>query len=851
MRENLSTAALVRLGARLALRQSRRLVFLAACLSVGMAFLSAVTHLLSAAETVLAERARELMAGDIEVSSSRPFEERERAAFAAALRTGRRSAETVTLASMLTVPNQGTPFLVSVKAVPPSYPLSGRLVVDPPQAESRMDEGGACLLERSVFLQHDLKTGDIVSLGRLRLRVAGAIDSEPDRGLGGFNLAPRIMIALKDLPSAGLLGLGSRTRHQWTMTLDPMEDPVLAARAAKAALEASLPEPHLSVASHSDGEPMIREGARRTALFFSVLALSALLLGAAGLRAGLGLFLDSQAGVMGLLRCLGASAVEVERLYVGICAAVGLLGGLAGALAGWGVAVLAAQAGPRFGWELTVPFEPRAFLEALLLSASLSWGLSAARVRALAEQAPLDALRRTPEPSARLATLGWSVALLAMATSAWLRTGSTREALGLIAALGTGTLVVALLARAAFKAAAVLSERAAAAGAPFTLRHGLRRLVRRQTSSAVMLFSLAGGFALLAAVGMAREGLTRSLAPAFHDDAPDLFLVDIQPSQLDRVKVLAAERARGETYFSPLVRARLTGVDGKPLRRLKDRRLDSDEREQSRLRQREYNLTYAEALNPSEKIIAGKFWQPLERGAQASVEKGFLERAGLEIGQTIAFDVSGREINALITSSREVSWASMRPNFFVTLTPELLSTAPRTYIGSLRSRGTADAAGLRRDLARELPNISVIDAAAALGKVRETFTLLLRAISALAWFCVAVGGLVTAGLVALSAEERRADAALERALGMTARETILTDATELAALGILAGAAAACAAAVLGYFLSLKLGVEFAADPGEAALLLAASAVLPVVAGLIAGLPGRRAAVMDALRSAA
>lgn len=848
MEDKLTTTSLFRLGARLSLRQWRRPAFFAACMAVGLAFLSAITHLLSAAEAALALRARDLLAGDVEVSSSRPFEDHERSAFAEALLPGRRAAETVSLATMLIPPRQSTPFLVSLKAVPPAYPLSGRLTVDPPEARARMDEGGACLLERSILLQHEIKVGDAVRLGERELSVAGAIDSEPDRGLAGFNLAPRVMIALKDLPAAGLLGWGSRTRHHWTMTLGPEDHQVLAARAAKAVLEKALPEPHLVISSHADGEPMLREGARRTALFFSVLALCALLLGAAGLRAGLTLYLNSQSETMGLLRCLGASAGEVEKIYGGICLTAGMLGGLAGAMAGWGLAVQAAQAAPRFGLELSVPLEPRAFIEALTLSAALSWGLSAARVRALARKSPLDSFRHTPESSPRLAALGWGLMILAVGATAWSRTGSTREALGLLAALGGGLLAVVLLSRAAFKAAGMISTRAAAAGVSFPLRHGLRRLVRRESSASVMLFTLAGGFSLLASVGMVREGLSRSMAPALKAEAPDIFLVDVQPSQLERVKSLAAARARGAAYFSPLVRARLTSVDGRALRRGPARRLDSQEREQGRLRGREYNLTYAESLNASEKITAGRFWQPGETGAQASVEKGFLERAGLRLGQKIAFDISGREVEAVITSSREVSWASMRPNFFVTLTPELLSQAPRTYIGSLRAKGPDDAAGLRRDLARELPNVSVIDAAAALSKVRETFSLLLGAGEALAFFCVAVGALVTAGLVMLSSDERRADVALERALGMTAGETLLTDATELTALGMLAGAAATVAAVILSYGLSLKLGVEFAVNPREAALLLAAAAFLPAAAGLAAGIPGRKAVIMDALR---
>ncbi|MDP3542808.1 MAG: hypothetical protein Q8T11_10130, partial [Elusimicrobiota bacterium] len=381
---------MIRLGLKLAARQWARFVFFAACLSLGTGFLVAVSHLLGAVDRAVAVRARELLAGDVEVASGRDFGAREKEAFAAALTPGRRAARSVAFASMLSPASGASPFLVSVKSVEPAYPLRGELVTDPPGGTALLAGGGKCLVERTLTLQREIKIGERVRLGAITLTVAGVIDREPDRGFAAFSFAPRLMIAAQDLERTRLLGLGARTRFRWTLALGDAEDPVAGSKAVKTALERALPEPHLSIESYTEGEPAMRDGLRRSALFFTVLSLAALLLGAAGLRAGLALFLDSQAETMGLLRCLGASAREVERLYGGLCVGAGLAGGLGGSLAGWGVAALAAGQAPHFGVDLAVPPDPAAFLEALLLSSALAWGLSAARVRALAARSPLD-----------------------------------------------------------------------------------------------------------------------------------------------------------------------------------------------------------------------------------------------------------------------------------------------------------------------------------------------------------------------------------------------------------------------------------------------------------------------------
>lgn len=835
---------MIRLGLRLAARQWGRFLFFSSCLALGVGFLVSVSHLLVAVDRTVAARARELLAGDVEVRSARPFTAKERAAFAVALAPGRRSAEHTTFSSMLGVNKDAV--LVSVKAVDAVYPLRGALLTEPPGGVGLLAGGGKALVERSLALQRGLKPGDRVKLGGRLFAVAGVITAEPDRGFAAFAFAPRLMIANADLPGPELLGLGARVRRGWTLALADAEDPAKASRAAKAALEAALPEPHIGVASYMDGEEGVRDGLRRATLFFTLLALSALLLGAAGLRAGLTLFLDASSDTMGLLRCLGASTAEVERLFGGLCLGAGLFGGAAGGVGGWAVAAYAGSFAPRFGVELVVPPDPFSFLEGFALAAALSWGLSAARVRALASRAPLDALRAPPAPPAGLVAAGWAVAALVLCAAAWRRAGSGEESVKLVLALAGGALAVELLSRGGLRLAGWVLRRAEAL--PMTARHGLRRLVRRPGPSRVMLFTLAGGFALLGSVGTAREGLARTLTAANAPDAPDLFLVDVQPSQLARAKTVAAARAAGETDFSPLVRARLLAIDGKRVRRDQTERAGAQARERGRLRAREYNLTYADALKPSERVVAGSFWKPGETAALASVEKGFLERAGLRLGARLTFDVSGRELEAVVSSVREVEWASMRPNFFVTLTPPLLSAAPQTYIASFRARSPEDAAALRVELSRSLPNVSVIDAGSLMSRMQEVLGLLLAATGALALFCVGVGALVTAGLAALGAEERAADAALERALGWTPRETMAADAAELGALGLLSAVAASAAAVGLGWAVAKRLGVPFAAAPREAALLALAALVLPLVVGLAAGAAGRGRGVMDSLR---
>ncbi len=189
----------------------------------------------------------------------------------------------------------------------------------------------------------------------------------------------------------------------------------------------------------------------------------------------------------------------------------------------------------------------------------------------------------------------------------------------------------------------------------------------------------------------------------------------------------------------------------------------------------------------------------------------------------------------------------MRPNFFVVLPPALIAAAPHILIASLRSRDPAASASLRRALSRDLPNVSVIDAASLLDTARRTLGMMLTAVEGLAWFCVAVGALVVAGLVALGRGERASEGALERALGFRESEALAADAAELLGLGLLSAACGAVAAAGLAWALARRLEIPLAADWREIGVLLLAALFLPALSGLIAGAPARRAATLEAL----
>ena len=837
---------------RLARRRWGRLLFLSSCLAIGIAFLCAGDMLLSSLGGAVSFRARDILGGDIEVSSARPFSAQAESAFSELSARGARLTAVTSFSSMLTGVREGAvPRLVSVRAVEPAYPLRGAVETEPPAAFGGLFSSDACLIDADAALQHGLRPGDSVRLGDLTLRVAGVVTRETARSMRAFQISPRVFIARSLVSRTGLERFGARIHHERLLALPAQTDPARAARSEAAALERRLADPYVSVTAYPEAEPTTRQALSRLTNYFTLTALVTLLLGAGGMAAGLAAFLDEELETAALLRALGLGTAGTAGLYRRICAAVGLQAGALGALGGWGLAagtlkVLRSTLG--LDLPLTASLDPASAAEAVVIALACAAAVSEAKIRALAAVPPLEVLRDKAEripPSPR----GTALLLAGAAAGVFLytryKTGSPETARWFSAAVVVSAGALALGCAAALKVLGALSRRP---GLPLPARLGLNSLARRPGRSVSFIFTLSAGVALLGALDLVRHSLAAEIAAGRGAGMPDIFLVDVQRGQLEGVRGLAGTWGRGEPAFAPLVRARLQSLNGKPLSRRDELSLDQEERARQRFLLREFNLTYSDALNPSERLTAGRLWRPGEKEGQASVEESFARRTGLRLGDSLVFDIQGRPVPARITSLRRVDWLAMRPNFFVVMPEAVLRDAPQFHIGSLAVRDPAREESFRRALAEGYPNVSVIDAGVILDQVGALLKVLLAALKGLAWFCVAVGLLVLAGTVAVGHRERRSDAALLRALGAPTRLLALSDLWAFGAAGVCTFVLGAGAALSLGAALSVRLEVAYAPDPGGLTALLAASLMLPAVVGMAVSARAYSASPLETLR---
>jgi putative ABC transport system permease protein len=328
-----------------------------------------------------------------------------------------------------------------------------------------------------------------------------------------------------------------------------------------------------------------------------------------------------------------------------------------------------------------------------------------------------------------------------------------------------------------------------------------------------------------------RTDLISSWRQATPPDAPNRFVINVQPEQSEAFQQALRQAGVSRFDWYPMIRGRLVAVNGQPVKPE-----DYADARAQRLVDREFNISNAAALPDHNKVLAGR-WTPEEKNA-LSIEQGLADTLGLKLGDTLRFDIGGVLSEARITSMRKVDWTSMRVNFFVIYPVSELADVPLSYISAFRAPLLLPAtAGQRKlsfdnDLVRAFPNITNIDTSSTLIQVQRVLDQVIRAIEFLFGFTLAAGLVVLFAAVTATREERAREFAIMRAVG--ARSSLLRQVqrAELAGVGLLAGFLASAVAIAVGWALA-RYVFNFAWTASWLVLVLGslAGAVLALAAG--------------------
>jgi len=794
-----------------------RLLALAVLLAVSA--LTAVGFFADRLSGGLQRDARQLLGGDAVVGSDRATPP-ELVAKAQAL--GLRTAQTVSFPSMARAPEArgGASRLVAVKAVSSGYPLRGMLELKersdgPPIIVAAAPEPGTVWVEPALLDALQLAPGDKLLLGDAALTIARIIVIEPDRGSGFSSFSPRAMLNEADLAQTGLVQPASRLSYRLVVAAP---DSVAAGRGEAMVREyaafaqsriKAVPLRGVRVESLESGRPEMKQTLDRAEKFLNLVALLSALLAAVAVGIAARDFASRHLDDCAMLRVLGLSQRRIAGAYTLEFALVGLLASLGGVLIGWAIhhVFVLLLAGLVQG-SLPAPGPwPAAFGLGVGMTLLLGFGLPP--VLQLARVPPLRVIRRDvggmKAASAGVlaaGTLGFVALLLAV---------SSDVKLGAIA-VGGFAAAVAVFALAAWGAVLLLKRAVPEAGtarwwtlgasAPRWLVLATRQIAARPAFAVLQVSALAVGLLALVLLVLLRTDLISSWRQATPADAPNRFVINLQPDQEAPFKAVLAEFGVDKYDWYPMIRGRLVAVNGQSVRPQ-----DFADERAARLVEREFNLSHSATNPPHNEVVAGRWTADETDGL--SVEDGLAVQLGLKLGDTLRFDIGGQLKESRITSLRKVDWGSLRVNFFVIFPVSKMTDVPVTFISAFRA---PELAGFDNRLSRDFPNITNVDVSASIAQVQRVLDQVIRAVEFLFGFTLVAGLVVLFAAVTATREQRSREFAIMRALGAGGRLLAQVQRAELLGVGALAGLLASVAALAVGWSLA-RYVFEFAWQP--------------------------------------
>lgn len=764
-----------------------RLLLLA--LMVSVTVVTTVGFFTSRVENAMQAQARQLLGGDLVLSSARPLDQ---TYLQRAQQLGLATAETITFPSMVSGGDKLQ--LSQLKVVSRTYPLQGELktAVAPGAAEQvvsgQLPASGEIWAEARLFAELGVRPGAQVQLGKSTFTLARVLTQEPDRSSNLFQLAPVVLMNLEDLPATGLLTPASRASFNQLFAGEGN-----AVKQLKTTLTPLL-KPTERVRTLDEDLSSVQQTLQRSGRFLGLATLlSVVLAGAAVVLTSTSLMRRELPGVA-VLKAMGMSRRQVLQDQAFSLLLTALLAALIGI--GLGLLlqfVLAAWLSQFVGKDLPAPSLLPA-LNGLLTAVVLLLGFALPQLLRLVDTSPMQILQGALQRPRQSVWVMLASLLLAVFGLLWLQASDPKLAAMLLAGLLVGIGLFWALARLALRLMQTLGRKWQSRWLPSLGRS--RRAVLLVVVFATGLFSLL----LLTTV---RTDLLDRWQEALPADAPDHFLINIQPTEVNALEQFFAER-KIKTRLYPMVRGRLVAVNGQPL--------DPDKFENpraQRLAEREFNLSSFAELPVSNALLQGQWF---ERGVTGfSIEKGIGETLGFGMGDQLTFDIAGQRLTDTVSSVREVRWDSMQPNFFVIAAPGSLGEMPSTFITSIH---LGEQKLLVTELIRQFPSVTAIDVGAIVGQVRSLVGQVSMAVQGIFVFTLIAGVVVLVAALQSQKAERRREIAILKSLGAGRAELQRRIWGEFLLLGglagLLAGLLALTAGNLFGYYLfdlDLKLNL--------------------------------------------
>ena len=811
----------------------RRLLFFFLCIAIGVGSIVALRSLIQNLSFAVGGDARELLTADFVISSTNDFSPTDIQKIESVVKNSNviearnEVIETSAMARPFDKSREKFSF-VELKGIESPFPLVGNFTLTGGKPfDFKLLENKGAVAAPVLLDELGLKIGDKIRVGDAEFQIRGTFDREPG-GAGGFRLGARIFVEKKAFDEAGLTNNRGRIRRR--ILYRTSANPTQIVGDLREAVKGTT----LRVQSYRETEDRLGEQFARTENYLSLTGLLILVLGGVGVWNVARVFVEQKRKSVAVLKCLGASGTRIITVYLLQILTLGLIGSLFG--------VFLAQAALWFArWRFLedlpetmsyiVPF--RVAWQGVLLGVLISLLFSALPLLQIRTIKPNLLLRdENNQNLRRLDLTKWIFGAVSLAgllaVAAW-QAGSVKVGAFFLAGLGATSLILYL---AAFVLTKLLKK--VKNFGSFSIAQAINSLYRPGNQTLIILLAVGLGAFVVLAVQFMQTNLIREFDFTRNQRLPSLFFIDIQKSQIKELENIIRQKTGEKAEAIPTIRARISYINGKPI----DYENNEVREQQGRIG-REFAVTYRPNLDENETVIDGNWWNKTESQKgyvpQVSVEEGMAKDLNVSIGDSITFDVSGRNITAQVASIRKLDLRNTRTAFVFVFRPGVLDDAPQTFVATMLKRlPEKERQKLQLTVIDQFPNVRIFDVAEIVAVVEKLVNNFVIAISFVGGFVILSGILILIGSVALTKSQRVYENAVLKTLGAKRKILAIILFAEYGLLGFLAGIIGTGFAVLLSFAVSkYVLNIEWQFDLTLTVLGILITAFLVMIVGAL------------------
>ena len=675
--------------------------------------------------------------------------------------------------------------LASVKAVSPAYPLYGEAELASGQPLWQQLSAANVVVAPEVLNSLNASVGDQITIGDAEFIISDVLTKEPDRPLTAFGFGGRVLMHQDALAATNLLG--QRSRINYRIELAGAPELMAVQRDKLTQILNNYPDIELSDAKSADTS--VSRISDNVLMFLKLLVIAVLLLSAVAMYGVITAFVTKQQSSNAIRLALGEPLKSLKRSYYQLLIVTTIIACVAAVIVSFGllkvgqpylIAILPADVG--------LAINPISAIKTIIIALVLTLLIAQRGLSTLSSTKPATLLNQGASTNSQnlpwyrsLPLLWYGLMLVGLYVFFAYEVNSLLLGAQLLVGLTAFVAIFWLLARGWLW---LLTKFAKHSNISWMQRIAIHNLARKGNQSALFFVTLSLSVAVLTLITTLNHSINAQFINAYPEDAPNLFLLDIQSDQHDEINNIIA----APVSYYPVIRARVVTANNIPVQDIEPADGFDDPA-------RVFNLSYADTVMDTEFITDAvendKLYAPIKTSdndpAQTVAPLSILDTAAsllnVGMGDQVRFNIQGIEIVGQITSIRSRYEKGPSPYFYFLFEPEVLAAAPQIQFATAHVAAD-DIPKLQGQLVREFPAVTTIDGTAIAQQVQELVVQMSRLVYVFTLLALLTGIMVLISSLLSTSQDRMKDSASFRLLGMQKRDLYMLNILELGILGI-------------------------------------------------------------------